>query len=84
MIETVILKVISENISLKNEVKLLTARVEQFAEAYKDLQHQLNELTRHRFGRRSERDQDADNPHDDDMSPVNPSEDETITADAHK
>jgi transposase len=92
MIEIVILKIFAENISLKNEVAaqaeqlaLLAARVEQSAEAYKNLQHQLNGLLRNRFGRRSERDQDADNPHDDDdMSPVDPSDDDTIPVDAHE
>jgi transposase len=49
----------------------------------------MNELLRHRFGRRSERDQDTDNPQlslfdDNDMPSDEPSEDETVAIKEHK
>jgi transposase len=99
MTEAEALNLIKENTSLKNEVgrltaqaqqvELLTARCQQYADECERLQHQMNELLRHRFGRRSERDQDADNPQlslfdDNDMPPVKPSEDETVTIETHK
>jgi transposase len=47
---------------LRAELKLLQQRCEQYAQAYESLQHQVNELLRHRFGQKSERFIDPENP----------------------
>lgn len=50
---------------LQQENQLLKSRLEQYADAYDKLQHQVKELLRHRFGSQSERFADMDNPQDD-------------------
>lgn len=52
----------AENQALKIELSNLTLRMEQYQQAYENMAHQLKELLRHRFGTRSERDIDPDNP----------------------
>lgn len=47
---------------LRAELKCLQQRCEQYAQAYEALQHQVNELLRHRFGQKSERFVDPENP----------------------
>lgn len=51
-----------ENQALKAEVALLQARCEQYAQAYDLLKNQIIEMRRHRFGKRSERYIDPENP----------------------
>ena len=50
---------------LQQENQLLKSRLEQYAEAYDRLQHQVKELLRHRFGSKSERYVDRDHPQED-------------------
>src|SRR3989338_11086039 len=50
---------------LVQENQLLQSRLEQYVEAYDALQHQVNELLRHRFGVRSEKFIDMTNPQSD-------------------
>jgi transposase len=47
---------------LKTELALFQARCEQYAQAYDSLKAQIIELRRHRFGKRSERYIDPENP----------------------
>jgi len=51
-----------ENQTLKAELSLLHARCEQYAQAYDSLKNMLIEMRRHRFGKRSERYIDPENP----------------------
>lgn len=51
-----------ENQALKAEVVLLQARCEQYAQAYDSLKNQIIEARRYRFGKRSERYIDSENP----------------------
>lgn len=51
-----------ENQTLKSELALSQARCEQYAQAYDSLKNQLIEMRRHRFGKRSERYLDPENP----------------------
>jgi len=51
-----------ENQALKAEISLLQARCEQYAQAYDSLKNQIIEMRRHRFGKRSERYIDPENP----------------------
>lgn len=48
--------------SLQTENHRLKCQLEQYQQAYEHLQHQVNELLRHRFGQRSERDIDPEHP----------------------
>ena len=48
--------------SLRAELKLSQQRCEQYAQAYDSLKHQVQELLRHRFGAKSERFVDPENP----------------------
>jgi transposase len=48
--------------ALKAELSLFQARCEQYAQAYDSLKAQIIELRRHRFGKRSERYIDPENP----------------------
>ena len=52
----------NENHALKAELALFQARCEQYAQAYDSLKAQIIELRRHRFGKRSERYIDPENP----------------------
>ncbi len=54
-----------EHQGIIQENLLLKSRLEQYAEAYDRLQHQVKELLRHRFGSKSERYVDLDNPQKD-------------------
>ncbi len=58
---------------LEAEVDLLRKRYEHLSEAYEKLQHQLNELLRHRFGKKSER---FIEPSEDDNDEADPPEDD--------
>lgn len=49
-------------ISLTSELNLYQKRCEQYAQAYDSLQYQMNELRRHRFGKKSERFIDPEHP----------------------
>jgi transposase len=51
-----------ENQALKTELALFQARCEQYAQAYDSLKEQIIEMRRHRFGKRSERYIDPENP----------------------
>lgn len=51
-----------ENQALKTELALFQARCEQYAQAYDSLKSQIIEMQRHRFGKRSERYIDSENP----------------------
>lgn len=51
-----------KNNSLQSELTLYQKRCEQYAQAYDSLQHQINELRRYRFGKKSERFIDPENP----------------------
>jgi transposase len=62
MYEEKIEQLSSENQSLKSELALFQARCEHYAEAYDSLKAQIMELRRHRFGTRSERYIDPENP----------------------
>lgn len=53
---------LQENQALRAELKLFQQRCEQYAQAYEALQHQVKELLRHRFGQKSERFVDPENP----------------------
>jgi transposase len=48
--------------ALEAELNLYQKRCEQYAQAYESLQHQINELRRHRFGKKSERFIDPEHP----------------------
>ena len=48
--------------SLESENNTLQKRCDQYAEAYDSLQHQLKELLRNRFGKKSERFIDPEHP----------------------
>ena len=48
--------------TLTQKCALLEAQVEQSRQAYDQLMHQVKEMIRHRFGSRSERYIDPDNP----------------------
>jgi DNA repair ATPase RecN len=48
--------------TLNAQLKLFQQRCEQYAQAYESLQHQIKELLRHRFGSKSERFIDPENP----------------------
>ena len=52
----------SENHALKAELALYQAGCEHYTEAYDSLKAQIMELRRHRFGKRSERYIDPENP----------------------
>ena len=51
-----------ENQALKDELALSQARCEQYAQAYDSLKNQIIESRRYRFGKRSERYIDSENP----------------------
>ncbi len=51
-----------KNISLQGELALYKNRCEQYAKAYDSLQHQINELRRYQFGKKSERFIDPEHP----------------------
>jgi len=51
-----------KNISLTAELISYQKRCEQYAQAYDSLKHQINELRRHRFGKKSERYIDPEHP----------------------
>jgi transposase len=51
-----------ENISLTADLATYQKRCEQYAQAYDQLQHQLKELLRNRFGKKSERFIDPEHP----------------------
>lgn len=51
-----------ENQALKTELALFQSRCEQYAQAYDSLKSQIVEMQRHRFGKRSERYIDSENP----------------------
>ncbi len=51
-----------ENNNLKQQQHHLEKSLEQYQQAYERLQQQVNELLRHRFGQRSERDLDPNHP----------------------
>lgn len=55
-------QITQENQTLKTELSLLQARCEQYAQAYDSLKNQIIEMRRHRFGKRSERYIDPENP----------------------
>jgi transposase len=57
-----ILPLKEENIALRAELNTYQKRCEQYAQAYDALQHQLKELLRNRFGKKSERFIDPENP----------------------
>lgn len=50
-----ILELERENLELRAEVAILKKRCDQYAQAYEELRRQVNELLRHRFGKKSER-----------------------------
>jgi len=54
-----------EHQAIIQENQLLKSRLEQYAEAYDTLQQQVKDLLRHRFGSKSERFIDLDNPQQD-------------------
>lgn len=56
---------LEENISLRTELNNCQKRLEQYAQAYDALQHQVKELLRNRFGKKSERFIDPENPQTD-------------------
>ena len=62
MYEEKIEQLSNENQALKAELALFQARCEHYAEAYDSLKAQIMELRRHRFGTRSERYIDPENP----------------------
>jgi transposase len=47
--------------SLKSEIELYKKRCDQYCQAYEQMHHQLKELLRNRFGKKSERYIDSDN-----------------------
>lgn len=53
---------LEENRALRAELKLFQQRCEQYAQAYDSLKHQVKELLRNRFGQKSERFIDPENP----------------------
>ena len=57
-----ITELMNENQALKAELALFQARCEQYSQAYDSLKEQISELQRHRFGKRSERYIDPENP----------------------
>lgn len=77
--------------TLKEEVNTLTKRLEQYQQAYHSLQCQLQDFRRHRFGQKSERFIDPENPQlsllDNQAAPLKTTADddaETKTVPAHK
>ncbi len=70
-----------ENRELREEVAFLRRRCEELSATCEKLQHQLNELLRHRFGKRSERfveESDAPEDSDEDASEDDEGEDEWV------
>jgi transposase len=57
-----IASLLQENQALRAELNLFQQRCEQYAQAYESLQHQVKEMLRHRFGQKSERFIDPENP----------------------
>jgi len=55
-------QLVEENKKQKCQIHNLQQQIEQYQQAYESLQHQLNELKRFRFGPRSERFIDSNNP----------------------
>ena len=53
------------NQALLAELNTYKKRCEQYAQAYEQLQHQVNELLRHRFGKKSEHFIDPEHPQQD-------------------
>ncbi len=51
-----------KNLSYQSEINTYQKRCEQYMQAYDQLQHQLQELIRNRFGKKSERFIDLENP----------------------
>ena len=49
-------------LALQAELNTYKKRCEQYAQAYEQLQHQIKELLRHRFGKKSERFMDPEHP----------------------
>lgn len=71
------------------EISNLKKKLEQYQLAYDSLQHQLDDLRRHRFGKRSERFTDPDSVHlslldDEPTTPPPSDDDETTEVASHK
>lgn len=54
-LETAFAPLAQQNIALQSDLATYQKRCEQYAQAYEQLQHQLQELLRYRFGKKSER-----------------------------
>ncbi len=54
-LETAFAPLAQQNIALQSDLATYQKRCEQYAQAYEQLQHQLQELLRFRFGKKSER-----------------------------
>ena len=61
-LEASIIRLESQNLNDQAELSLYQQRCEQYAQAYESLQHQVKELLRNRFGQKSERYIDPENP----------------------
>ena len=68
----------AENAFLRKELDALKKAFEHLSEKYENLQHQLNELLRHRFGKKSERfvESTSDSDEDESTTPEDDSEED--------